>query len=38
MTTNYTIEEMEAMLTKLFQAIDEMEATIKDYEKWVADH
>ena len=31
--TNYTIEEMEVMLTKLFQAIDEMEAIIKDYEK-----
>ena len=36
--TNYTIEEMEVMLTKLFQAIDEMEAIIKDYEKQVADH
>ena len=37
MTTNnnYTIEEMETMLVKLFQALSEMETTIEDYEKWI---
>ncbi len=38
MTTNYTIEEMETMLTKLFQTLEEMETTIEDYEEWVANH
>ena len=36
MTNNYTIKETEEMLVKLFQALTEMEATIEDYEKWVA--
>ncbi len=34
-TNNYTIEEMETMLAKLFQTLDEMETTIEDYEEWL---